>query len=77
MRKPHAGMPLVLRWDDPSPVLAHQRGEFRRAEIAAFDPETLAIVMALMSVHAAGTVTREEWVRAAELANAAQVGTGG
>lgn len=57
--------------------LAHQRGEFRRAEIAAFDPETLAIVMALMSVHAAGTVTREEWVRAAELANAAQVGTGG
>lgn len=56
--------------------LTYQRGEFRRAEIAAFDPETLAIVMALMTAHAAGTTTREEWVRAAELANAAQFGAG-
>jgi len=57
--------------------LTYQRGEFRRAEIATFDPETLAIVMALMTAHAAGTTAREDWVRAAELANAAQLGAGG
>lgn len=57
--------------------LTYQRGEFRRAELAAFDPETQAIVLALMIAHAAGTTTREEWVRAAELANAAQLGAGG
>jgi hypothetical protein len=58
-------------------ALTYQRGEFRRAEVAAFDSETLAIVIALMDAHAAGTTTREEWICAVDLANAAQLGVGG
>jgi hypothetical protein len=58
-------------------ALTYQRGEFRRAEIAAFDSDTLAMVIALMDAHAAGTSTREEWISAVELALAAQDGAGG
>ena len=58
-------------------ALTHQQGEFRRAEIAALDSETLAMVINLMDVHAAGTSTREEWICAVDLANAAQLGVGG
>jgi len=58
-------------------ALTYQQGEFRRAEIAAFDSETLAIVITLMDAHAAGTSTHEEWVRAVDLARAAQLGAGG
>ena len=58
-------------------ALTYERGEFRRAEVAAFDSETLAMVIALMDAHAAGTSTREEWIRAVDQANAAQVGVGG
>ena len=58
-------------------ALTYERGEFRRAEVAAFDSETLALVIALMDVHAAGTSTREEWVHAVDAANAAQLGAGG
>lgn len=58
-------------------ALAYGRGEFRRAEIAAFDSETLAVAIALMNVHAAGTSTREEWKGAVDRAIAAQGGIGG
>ena len=58
-------------------ALTYQQGEFRRAEISALDAETLAMVVTLMDVHAAGTSTREEWVRAADAAKAAQLGVGG
>ena len=58
-------------------ALTYQRGEFRRAEIAAFDSETLAMVIALMDAHAAGTSTREAWIGAVDQANAAQLGVGG
>jgi hypothetical protein len=58
-------------------ALAYQQGEFRRAEISALDADTLAMVVTLMDVHAAGTSTREDWVRAADAAKAAQLGVGG
>ena len=58
-------------------ALTYQQGEFRRAEISALDADTLAMVVTLMDVHAAGTSTREEWVRAADAAKAAQAGAGG
>jgi hypothetical protein len=55
-------------------ALTYQQGEFRRAEVAALDSETLDMVITLMDVHAAGTSTREEWVCAVDLAQAAQLG---
>ena len=58
-------------------ALAYGRGEFRRAEIAAFDSETLAVAIALMNAHTAGTSTREEWKCAVDRAIAAQDGIGG
>jgi hypothetical protein len=58
-------------------ALTYQQGEFRRAEVAALDSETLAMVITLMDAHAAGTSPREEWVRAVDAANAAQLGAGG
>jgi hypothetical protein len=56
--------------------LTYQQGEFRRAEIAAFDSETLAMVIALMDAQAAGTATREQWISAVDAATAAQVSAG-
>jgi hypothetical protein len=58
-------------------ALIYQEGEFRRAEIAALDAETLAMVISLMDAHAGGTSTREEWVCAVDAARAAQLGAGG
>ena len=58
-------------------ALTYQQGEFRRAEISALDAQTLAMVITLMDVHAAGTSAREDWVRAADAAKAAQLGVGG
>ncbi len=55
-------------------ALTYQEGEFRRAEIAALDSDTLAMVITLMNAQAAGTTTREEWVCAVELARAAELG---
>ena len=57
-------------------ALTSQQGEFRRAEVAAFDSKTLALVIALMDARAAGTTTTEEWTCAVELANAAQIAAG-
>lgn len=58
-------------------ALAYQEGEFRRAEIAAFDAETLVMVINLMDARAAGTATPEEWISAVDAARAAQAGAGG
>jgi hypothetical protein len=58
-------------------ALAHQCGEFRRAEITAFDAKMLAIVLALMDAEAAGKYTREEWARAMDATHLAQAGAGG
>jgi hypothetical protein len=52
-------------------ALTYQEGEFRRAELATFDSDTLAMVITLMDVHAAGTTSRERWVRATDAAKAA------
>ncbi len=53
-------------------ALISQAGEFRRADVFAFDSKTRALVIALMDAFAAGVPGREEWVRAIESANAAQ-----
>lgn len=58
-------------------ALTYQQGEFRRAEVAALDSETLAMVITLMDAHAAGTSTREDWERAVNAAKAAELGSGG
>jgi hypothetical protein len=58
-------------------ALTYQKGEFRRAEAAALDLDTLSTVITLMDACAAGTLAREEWIHAVDAANAAQLGTGG
>jgi len=50
---------------------------FRSAEVSAFDREHLALLVALMDTHDAGTVPRIEWERAADEADAAQRNIGG
>jgi hypothetical protein len=58
-------------------ALTYEMGEFRRAEISAFDSETLAMAIALMDAHAAGTSTRDDWKCAVDRAIAALNGVGG
>ena len=55
-------------------ALTYQKGEFRRAEIAAFDSPTLAMVISLMDVYAAGTSPREDWIGAVNETQAALLG---
>lgn len=50
---------------------------FRSAEVSAFDREHLALIVALMDAHEAGTLPRVEWERAADEADAAQRNIGG
>ena len=50
---------------------------FRSAEAAAFDREHLALLVALIDTHDAGTVPATEWERAANEADAAQRDIGG
>lgn len=50
---------------------------FRSAEVAAFDREHLALLVALMDTHEAGTVPAAEWERAANEADTAQRDIGG
>ena len=57
-------------------ALISQAGEFRRAEVFAFDSKTRALVIALMDAFAAGIPARDEWQRAMDSANAAQSGYG-
>lgn len=58
-------------------ALTYQQGEFRRAEVAALDSETLAMVITLMDVRAAGTSTQEDWVHAVDAARVAELGAAG
>ena len=52
-------------------ALTYQEGEFRRAEAAALDADSLAIAITLMDECAAGTCVREDWIRAVDAARAA------
>jgi hypothetical protein len=52
-------------------ALAHQCGEFRRAEISAFSSTMLKMVIALLNAARDGIHTREEWMEAVEAAKAA------
>jgi hypothetical protein len=52
-------------------ALAFRSGEFRRAEMSGFDSTTLPIVVALMNAARDGANTRDEWMEAVELAEAA------
>lgn len=58
-------------------ALTYQKGEFRRAEAAALDLDTLSTVITLMDACSAGTLAREDWIHAVDAANAAQLGAGG
>lgn len=51
--------------------LVRGQGEFRRAEVTAFDLPTLGMVVALLDAHLAGLVPQEAWLRAADLADVA------
>lgn len=42
-------------------ALPSQTGEFRRAEVAALDASTLALVIDLMDLHVASTRSAQEW----------------
>ena len=53
-------------------ALISQAGEFRRAEVFAFDTKTRALVIALIDAFSAGIPGRDEWQRAMDSANAAQ-----
>ena len=55
-----------------SAALTFQQGEFRRAETAALDVDSLSIAVALMDAHAAGTSVHGDWVRTVDAARAAQ-----
>ena len=55
-------------------ALTYQHGQFRRAEVAAFDAETFAMVVALMDKYADGTMAREKWVHAVEVVRAVAPG---
>jgi len=52
-------------------ALTYDRGEFRRAEASALDAATLGLVIALMNVARAGTVTREDWINAVSACDSA------
>lgn len=53
-------------------ALITQVGEFRSAEVFAFDTQTRAMVVALLNDFAKGVPGRDEWQRAADSAHAAQ-----
>lgn len=57
-------------------ALTYEEGEFRRAEAASLDSETLFMVLTLIDAYAAGKPAREEWVRAVDTARAAQLAAG-
>ena len=53
-------------------ALISQAGEFRSAEVFAFDTKTRAMVVALLDAFASGIPARDEWQRAIDSAVAAQ-----
>ena len=52
-------------------ALVRSSGEFRRAEIAALDAPTVALVIRLMDLRNAGTRTDQDWTDAIAAAEAA------
>ena len=58
-------------------ALTYEQGEFRRAEVAALDAGTYAMVIALMDAFGAGTTTRSTWEQAVTTARAAELGAAG
>lgn len=54
-------------------TLVYGRGEFRHAEIAALDAPTLALVMHVANLRAAGTRPDQDWANAVAAASAASV----
>lgn len=54
-------------------ALASGDGEFRRAEVGSLDAATLALVIALIDMRAAGTRPEQEWLRATESDQAGSV----
>ena len=54
-------------------ALTYGQGEFRRAEVAALDAGTYAMVIALMDAFGAGTTTRAAWEQAVTAARAAEL----
>lgn len=57
-------------------ALITQVGEFRSAEVFAFDTRTRAIVVALLDNFARGTPPRDQWQHAIDRAHAAQAAYG-
>lgn len=53
-------------------ALMSQVGEFRSADVFAFDTKTRAMVVALLNAFAAGVPGRDVWQRAIDSADAAQ-----
>jgi hypothetical protein len=53
-------------------ALVSQVGEFRSAEVFAFDTQTRAMVVALLDAFASGVPGRDDWQRAIDSATAAQ-----
>jgi len=53
-------------------ALMSQAGEFRSAEVFAFDTKTRGLVVALLDAFASGIPGRDEWQRAIDSALAAQ-----
>jgi hypothetical protein len=51
--------------------LVEARGDFRRAELAALDAPTLAVVIGLMDLRSAGTRPDRDWTEAVTAAEAA------
>ena len=45
-------------------ALTEKGGQFRRAEVSAFDTPTLRLAVSLMDAESAGTNTRAEWLEA-------------
>ena len=54
-------------------ALVSQAGEFRSAEVFAFDTKTRALVVAMLDAFASGIPVRAEWQRAVDSATAAQL----
>ena len=54
-------------------ALVSQAGEFRSAEVFAFDTKTRALVVAMLDAFAKGIPGRDEWQRAVDSATAAQL----
>ena len=52
-------------------ALSEHSGEFRRAEISAFDSPALKVAVALMNAAAAHTSTERQWLDAVAAADAA------